>query len=108
MAPIDVDFDAPNYEKISSFFPTSDFGFESITSILSTITDAILIHERHNLFLLDRPTAEISANPDYVFDTASSALKSIFMQLILSITNPILNGIVSFFFLLSLFWTAVL
>ena len=59
-------------------------------------------------FLLDRPTAETSANPDYVINTASSALKSIFMQLISSITNPILNGIVSFLFLLSLFWAAVL
>ena len=30
------------------------------------------------------------------------------MQLISSITNPILNGILSFLFLLSLFWAAVL
>ena len=108
LAPVDVHFDPPNYEEISSLFPTSDFGFEDITSILRTINDANLIHERLTSFLLDRPTAETSANPNYLLDTASSALKSIFMQLISSITNPILNGIVSFLFLLSLFWAAVL
>ena len=108
LAPVDVHFDPPNYEEISSLFPTSDFGFEDITSILRTINDANLIHERLTSFLLDRPTAETSANPNYLLDTASSALKSIFMQLISSITNPILNGIVSFLFLLSLFWEAVL
>ena len=108
LAAVDVNFDPPNYEEISSRFPTSDFGFEDITSILRTINDTNLIHERLHSFLLDRPTAETSANPNYLLDTASSALKSIFMQLISSITNPILNGIVSFLFLLSLFWAAVL
>ena len=107
MTAVDVDFDAINYKEISSLFPTSDFGFEDIIAILRTINDAILIQERLNSFLLDRPTAETLVNPDYVFDTCSSAWKDIFMKLISSIANPILNGIINFLFLFSLFWAAV-
>ena len=71
--------------------------------MLCTINDANLIHECLNSFLLDMPTAETLANPNYIFDTALSALKSIFMQLISPITNLILYCIVSFLFLLFLF-----
>ena len=74
MAPIDVHFDVPNYEKISSFYLTPDFDFEDITVILRTINDSNLVHERL-VFSLDQSTAETSANPDYVLDTASSDSK---------------------------------
>ena len=108
MTSVEVHFDAPNYVEISCLSPTSDFGFEDITSILRSINDSNLIDERLNSFLLDPLTAKTLGNPDYVLDTTSSALKSIFMQLISSITNPILDGMVSLLFLLSLFWAAVL
>ena len=65
LAPVDVHFDASNSEQISSLFLTSELGFEDITSILRTIIDANLIYERLNSLLLDRPTTEASANPDY-------------------------------------------
>ena len=36
-----------------------------------------------------------SAQPSHVLDSTTSALKSAFLQMLSSITNPIINGILS-------------
>ena len=59
----DINFDAPNYQDIADLFPTSNFGFKDITAVFCTINDVTIIHERLNLFLIDRPTAETSKIP---------------------------------------------
>ena len=81
LTPIKVYCDAPNYEEINNLFSYFYFGFKDTTAILRTINDANLIHDCLDSFLLYQPTFETTANPDCVFETASSALKSIFMQL---------------------------
>ena len=61
-----------------------------------------------NLFLFNHPRSETLINPNFVLDSTTLALKSIFIQVISFFTNPILNGIITFLFLLSLLWSLML
>ena len=108
LAPLHINFEAPDYEAVNDIFPASTVGFEDIAAILQTINDANIMHQRFNSLLLDRDSPTTSADLDYVVDTTSAALKSVFIRFLSSITNPILSALLSFLFCLSLIWSLIL
>ena len=108
LAPIDINFNALDYQEIFDLFPASKYGTEDIVSMLRSINDANILHEQFTALFSDHSSSTSSADLNYVLSTASSAFKGMLFQLLGALTNPILNFFISILFCLSLLWALVL
>ena len=108
LAPVNAHYKSLNYQFIDQIFPSS-FGFEDVNSLLqsssktNTITDTIT-----DIYFNEWGESSAIARPSYILDATTFALKSVFLQMLSSITNPIVNGVISITFFFPLLWDIIL
>ena len=108
LAPVNAHYESFNYQSIDQLFPSSSFGFEDVNSLLQSISETNIMKNKLGSLFQQSGESSASAQPSYVLDTTTSALKSVFLQMLSSITNPFVNGVISIIFFLSLFWAIIL
>ena len=104
LAPVNAHYESLNYQFIDQFFPSSSFGFEGVNSLLQSISETNITKDKLGSLFQQSGESSASAQPSYVLDTTTSALRSVFLQMLSSITNPFVNGVISIIFFLSLLW----
>ena len=90
------------------FFPSSNLGFEDVNSQLQSVSETKIIEKKLSNLFQQTYTSSISYEPNYILDIATSTLKIVFLQMLSSITNPILNFIFTVLFFLLLIWYVIL
>ena len=91
LAPVNARYDAIDFQTLTHFFSSSNIGFEDVNSLLQTISETEMIQDQLINLFQQTDTSSTSYEPSYILDTTNSALKSVFFQMLSSITNPILN-----------------
>ena len=108
LAPVNARYDAIDFQTLTHFFPSSNLGFQDVNSLLQTISETEMIQDQLTNLFQQTDTSSTSYEPSHILDTTTSALKSVFLQMLSSITNPILNFVFTVIFILSLVWSVIL
>ena len=108
LAPVNTRYDAIDFQTLTHFFPSSNLGFEDVNSLLQTISETEMIQDQLTNLFQQTDTSSTSYEPSHILDTTNSALKSVFLQMLSSITNPILNFVFTVIFILSLVGSVIL
>ena len=108
LAPINARYDIIDFQSLTHFFPSSNLGFEDVNSLLQTISETNMMRDQLTTLFQTSDSSSTSYQPSYVLDTTTSALKNVFLQMMSSITNPIISSILTIIFLLSLIWAVIL
>ena len=108
LTPVNARYDVIDFQTLTHFFPSSNLGFEDVNSLLQTISETEMIQDQLTNLFQQTDTSSTSYEPSHILDTTTSALKSVFFQMLSSITNPILNFVFTEIFILSLVWSVIL
>ena len=108
LAPVNARYDAIDFQTFTHFFPSSNLGFEDVNSLLQTISETEMIQNQLTNLFQQTDTSSTPYEPSHILDTTTSALKSVFLQMLSSITNPILKFVFTVIFILSLVWSVIL
>ena len=100
LATVNAQYESLNYQSIDQLFPTSSFGFEDVNSLLQSISETNIMKDKLASLFQQSGESSASVQPSYVLDTTNSALKSVFFQMLSSITNPMVDGMISIIFIL--------
>ena len=109
LAPVNAHYDAIDFQTLTHFFLSSNLGFEDVNSLLQTLseTETEIIQDQLTNLFQQTNTSSTSYEPSHILDTTTSALKSVFLHILSSITNPILNFVFTVIFVLSLVWSVI-
>ena len=79
-----------------------------MNSLLQTVSKTEMIQDQLTNLIQQTDTSSTFYERSHILDTTISALKSVFLQILSSITNPILNFVFTVIFILSLVWSVIL
>ena len=102
-------FDAINFQELIHLFPATDMGFEDLNSFLEIISQSNIIRNQLSSFLTitDDTDKKSVTDPKVLITSPGAMSKNIFLQMMLSIVNPVISGISSLLFVLSLLWSLI-
>ena len=76
-----------------------------MNSLLQTISETEMIEDQLRNQFQQTDTFSTSYEPSHILDNTTSAVKSVFLQMLSSITNPILNFVFTVVFTPTLVWS---
>ncbi|CAK8672448.1 unnamed protein product [Clavelina lepadiformis] len=96
-----------DFSNFVHLFPSSGNDFDDLSGILQAVSRARLMHDQLYHFIGSRTNPENTADMLYVQKNIDNTLTNVFLQMISSITSPILSGFCFILLILSYIWSIV-
>nr|XP_018672265.2 uncharacterized protein LOC108950678 [Ciona intestinalis] len=104
LTPVQFQHETLDYESLMNEFPESAGGMDDLTSMLATLSQAKLFHNKFYHYLDSNSNPTISADMEYVSSTLDASAKNIFLNVISSITSPAWTCVIMAALTLACFW----
>ena len=108
LSPISGHYATIGFQTSTHLFPSSILGFVNVNSLFQTINKTNIMRNQLSSLFQHTDTSTNTYQPSYVLDATTSSIQNVFMQLILSISNPFISFLVTTAFALSLIWSIIL
>nr|CAB3263323.1 uncharacterized protein LOC108950678 [Phallusia mammillata] len=97
-----------DFQSFLDDFPKSNNGFEDLTSMLMTLTEAKLTHDKLTQYIQSNTEPTVEVDSSFLTDKLEAATKNIFLHVISSITSPFLSFVFMIALFLACFWDVAL